>query len=382
MQRRVLGRTGLEVSILGAGGFHLLEISDADAQAILHRYLDAGGNYIETAAEYGNGESERKVGLVMATRRDECVLATKCHARERAAAAQVIERSLVNLQTDHVDILLMHHIQSPDELDRILAPDGALRAAEEARDVGKVRFIGLSNHGYPEVMMEALRRYPFDVIMTNFNYYDRFNFPLIEDELLPLAAGPQHNVGIVGMKVVADGLLWQSAQQAFRYSWTLPIHVMVAGMNNLAMLEQDLAYAEDFTPMSQEEQEQWFFDAPELGTYVCRQCDKCLPCPTAQGNLDIPRIFELEGWFDRQIWDGVVRDPGDYWVRTALRFWYDNEERARAAYAELPVKADACTDCGECEARCPYHLPIADKLRRAHEKLTGGQALHPRWAWM
>jgi predicted aldo/keto reductase-like oxidoreductase len=231
-------------------------------------------------------------------------------------------------------------------------------------------------------MMDALRRYPFDVIMTNFNYYDRFNFPLIEEELLPLAAGAQHNVGIVGMKVVADGLLWRSAPQAFRYAWTLPVHVIVAGMNTMAMLEQDLAYAETFTPMSQEEQEQWFFDAPELGSYVCRQCDKCLPCPTSKGNIDIPRIFELEGWFDRQIWDGVVRDPGDYWVRTALRFWYGNEERARAAYAELPVKADACTDCGECEARCPYHLPIADKLRRAHDKLSGAQSLHPRWAWM
>jgi predicted aldo/keto reductase-like oxidoreductase len=376
MQRRILGRTGLEVSILGTGGFHLLEISLADAQAILNRYLDAGGNYVETAAQYGDGESEQKIGVVMATRRDECVLATKCHARDQANAARLIDSSLGYLQTDHVDILYMHHVQSSAELDQILAPDGALCAAEAARDAGKVRFIGISNHGHPEVMMEALRRYRFDVIMTGFNYYDRFNFPLIEGELLPLAL--EKNVGIVGMKAVGDGFLWRSPEQAFRYAWTLPIHVMAAGMNTMAMLELDLAYAEAFTPMSEEEKEQWFFEAPELGSYVCRLCDKCLPCPEG---VDIPRIFELEGWYDRQMWDGVVRDPGDYWLRTALRFWFDNQERARTAYAALPVKADACTDCGECEPRCPYHLPIVAKLRHTHDKLTGAGALHPNWDW-
>jgi predicted aldo/keto reductase-like oxidoreductase len=376
VQKRILGSTGLEVSILGMGGFHLLEISSADAQSILNRYLDAGGNYIETAAQYGDGESESKVGMVMAARRDECILATKCHLRERDPAARLLDTSLDNLKTDHVDILFMHHVQSSAELDQILAPDGALRAAEAARDAGKVRFIGISNHGHPEIMMEALKRYRFDVIMTTFNYYDRFNFPLIEEALLPLAL--EQNVGIVGMKAVGDGFLWRSAEQGFRYAWTLPMHVMVAGMNSMAMLEQDLAYAESFTPMSDEEKEKWFFEAPELGTYVCRLCDKCLPCPE---DINIPHIFELEGWFDRQMWDGVVRDTGDYMLRTALRFWFDNEERARAAYAALPVKADACTDCGECEPRCPYHLPIVSKLGIAHDKLTEAKALHPQWVW-
>jgi predicted aldo/keto reductase-like oxidoreductase len=371
MQQRTLGRTGLEVSILGLGGFHLLEISTANAHAILNSYLDAGGNYVETAPEYGHGESERKLGLGLARRRDECVLATKCHVRDREAAGQLIEQSLRHLQTDHVDILFMHHVQKPDELDRILAEDGALRAAEAAREAGKVRFVGISNHGHPEVLIEAVRRYPFDVIMTGFNYYDRFNYPLIEEELLPLLL--REDAGVVGMKGVGDGFLWRSAEQAFRYAWTLPIHVMVAGMNTMELLKQDLAYAEAFTPMSDEEQERWFFEAPELGTYVCRQCGKCLPCPEG---VEIPYVFELEGQYDRQMWDGIVRDPADYWLRNALRFWFDNQDRARGAYARLPMTADACTDCGECEPRCPYHLPIVDKLHHVHYKLTGGEALY------
>jgi uncharacterized protein len=371
MQKRTLGRTGLDVSILGLGGFHLLEISAADAEAILNRYLNAGGNYLETAPEYGHGESERKVGQVVAARRGECVLATKCHLRDREPAARLIDQSLGRLHTDHVDILFMHHVQSLAELDRILSGDGALRAAEAARASGKVRFVGISNHGHPELLIEAVKRYPFDVVMTNFNYYDRFNFPATEEALLPLLVA--ENVGIVGMKAVGDGFLWRSAAQAFRYAWTLPIHVMAAGMNTLDLLEQDLAYAASFTPMSGEEKERWFVDAPELGTYVCRQCGKCLPCPA---EIDILRLFELEGWYDRQMWDGVVRNPADYWLRNSLRFWFDNQERARAAYAALAVQADACTGCDECEARCPYGLPIAAKLRHVHYKLSGGPTLY------
>ena len=161
MERRILGKTGLEVSILGQGGFHLLELTPAEAYTLVNRYLDAGGNYIETAAEYGDGDSERKIGPVMAERRQDCVLASKCHAREESAAGQFIVRSLENLQTDHLDILFMHHVQSNEELQRLLAPDGALRAAEKAKEQGKLRFIGITNHGHPQVLMQAFKGISF-----------------------------------------------------------------------------------------------------------------------------------------------------------------------------------------------------------------------------
>jgi predicted aldo/keto reductase-like oxidoreductase len=109
-----------------------------------------------------------------------------------------------------------------------------------------------------------------------------------------------------------------------------------------------------------------------LGNYVCRQCNKCLPCPE---NIAIPEIFKFEGWYDRQIWDGIVREPGDYLMRQVLRFWFQNEERGRTAYESLTIKADACTECGECEPRCPYKLPIIAKLRNAHYKLTAEQRI-------
>jgi len=367
-----MGRTGLEVSILGLGGFHMLEVSAAEVASITNGFLDAGGNYIETAAEYGDGESERKFGQVISTRRSECVLTTKCHLRESAKAAGCIERSLKNLQTDHVDILFMHHVQSMEELDQVLSPgNGAIKAAEAARSAGKVRFVGISNHGHPEVLIEALERYPFDVIMTNFNYYDRFNFPLIEETLVPMALN--RGCGIVGMKALGDGYLWRSAEKAFGYAWSLPIHTMAAGMNTMEYLEMDLALAEKFEPMTDEEKERWFLKAPELNIYVCRQCDKCLPCPE---NVNIPGVFALEGLFDRQMWDGVMRNPQDYWLRSSLRFWFENQDRAQVAYEDLTVKGDACNACGDCEPRCPYNLPIVDKLRHTHHKLTSAETLY------
>jgi predicted aldo/keto reductase-like oxidoreductase len=372
MEYRTLGKTGLRTSILGTGAFHYLEISTAEVHALLNRYLDAGGNYLETAAQYGGGEAEMKMAGVVAARRDEFVLTTKCHLRDREGAAETIDASLRRLRTDHVDILLMHHVQLQDDLDRILSDDGALRAAEDARRAGKVRFIGISNHGHPEMVIQALERYPLDVIMTGFNYYDCFNFPLIEAKLLPMAV--ERGVGIIGMKALADGYLWRSAEKALRYAWSLPIGTLALGWNTMELLEQDLAWAEAFTPLTDVERQQLFMDAPELGNYVCRLCDKCLPCPEG---IDIPRLFELEGIYDRQMWDGVVRDPADFALRNRLRFWFEyNDKRARAAYAGVAVKADACTNCGDCEPRCPYGLPIVRKLRHTHAKLVGLPVLY------
>ena len=119
MEKRVFGRSGEKLSVLGVGGFHLLEVSDSDAVRIMNEYLDEGGNYIETAPQYGNGESERKVGLVMRERRSECFLTTKNHIRDREGAAEIIEESLKRLHTDHVDLLIFHHVQSDDEVDQI-----------------------------------------------------------------------------------------------------------------------------------------------------------------------------------------------------------------------------------------------------------------------
>jgi len=365
MQKRKLGKTGEEVSILGIGGFHLVEISTQNAANIINRYLDEGGNYVETAPGYGNGESEIKVGKALKGRREECLLTSKTHLREKKQAKGMLNESLKHLQTDHLDFWFMHAVNTDEDWARVNSSQGALRAAEEAKKEGKIRYIGISGHR-PEVLIKAIREYSFDVVMAVINYYDRFNFPLIEEELMPVTR--EKGTGILVMKALADGFLWMSIENAFRYALSLPVSTIVAGINNMDMLERDLKIFNSFVPMSEEEKEVLFRDAPELGSYVCRLCDECLPCPEG---IDIPRIFNLEGYYDRQMFIGEVKSATDYAMRERFRFWFGNEDLARERYKMVRVKATACTNCGECEPRCPYHIPIRQKLRIADYKLGG-----------
>lgn len=365
MDKRKLGETGMEVTLLGLGGFHLVEISDEEASNLLHRYLDAGGNYIETAAAYGRGESERKVGRVMASRRGETYLATKVMARDARSAREMFEQSLRNLQTDHVDILFIHAVQTEEDVALALAAGGVLELADAMKTAGKVRFIGVSGHGQPYALLSIIEQYPFDVLMTGFNYYDHFNYPDVQNALLPRAL--EKGMGVIGMKALADGFLYRSAEEAIRYALSLPIHTLVVGANTEKLLEYDLDLAKRFVPMSEQEIDRLYEEAPELSDYVCRQCGRCLPAP---GNLNVPRIFELEGWYDRQMWDRVVRDASDYALRQRLRHWFKQQEYARAAYASEPVQVDPDADYSELDVRCPYGLAVGERLRLAHYKLT------------
>ncbi|RLE08564.1 aldo/keto reductase, partial [Candidatus Aerophobetes bacterium] len=226
MQRRKLGKTNEDVSILGLGGFHLVEISTKDAVWLVNRYLDEGGNYVEVAPLYGNGESEIKIGKVMKNRREECLLASKCHLREEDKAIELLDESLMRLRTDHLDLWFMHAVNTYEDWARVNSPRGALRAAERAKKEGKIRYIAISGHR-PEVLIDAIKDYPFDAVMGVINYYDKFNFPLIEDVLIPLAK--EKNMGIIAMKALADGFLWKSAENAFRYTLSLPVTTVVVG---------------------------------------------------------------------------------------------------------------------------------------------------------
>ncbi len=366
MEKRKLGSTGLEVSLLGFGGFHLLEIPKEDAVRLLNQYLDRGGNYIETAAAYGAGESERKIGLVMETRRDECVLVSKSGGRDGKSFRKDVDQSLKNLRTDHLDVILMHAVRTPEELNQILSVGGAFEEALKLKEEGKVNHIGLSMHGQPDVLIDALNRAAFEVVMTTINYYDVNNFPEILNELVPLAN--KKGVGIILMKPVGDGLLWKNVKPAFNYAFSMPVSTIVTGMNSQEMFDVDMQLAEEFVPLSAEELMRLQTESPELGNYVCRQCGKCIDvCPEG---VDIPEVFRLEGVFDRQMRTGAVDDFGDYILKEQLRFWFQGNDKAIKEYGELAVKADACVDCDACATVCPYEIDIPRKLKIADYKLA------------
>ncbi len=369
MQLRNLGQTGEQVSILGLGGFHLLEIGTGQANQLLNQYLDEGGNYIETSASYGNGESERKIGRAVDHRRREFLLGTKVDDRDRKGALATLEQSLRNLWTDTVDVWFMHAVQTEAEAEKLIGPDGALEAAEQARRQGKIRFVGISGHGQPFGLLRALQEATFDVVMVPINFYDRFNFPDVPGKLLPLAESS--GSAVMGMKALADGYLWRSAEQAFRYAWSQPVSTVVAGCNTPEMLAQDISLARSFSPMSELEIQDLYEGAAEYRQYVCRQCESCL----AGDKLNLKRIFELEGWYDRQMWDGAVRNPEDYALRVRLGPWFGQQQAAQEAFAAEKLLPFPQADYGHLKNRCPHVSDLEKKLRIAHKKLTSPWAL-------
>jgi len=363
MEYREMGKTGLKTSLLGFGGFHLLEITQKKAEKLLNAYLDAGGNYIETAASYGDGESERKIGASISKRRDEYILVSKTGTRDKESARLQIDETLRNLRTDHLDILLMHGVASPEDFETVL--NGPYQAALEAQAAGKVRHIGGSMHGWPGGLIEALNRGCFEAVMSTINYYDRCNYPEIENTLLPLAR--EKGAGIILMKPIADGFLYRNADAAFRYAFGKPVSVVVTGMNNEQMLSENLRRAENFIPMSAREEDELLASAPELSDYVCRQCGKCA-CPKG---VDIMEIFAGEGYYDRQMARGEVDDTAQYALMERLRFWFGNAELGRQRYEKLEKQADSCDGCGLCLPMCPYGIDIPHKLALADYKLAG-----------
>ena len=257
MPTRPLGRTGHDVCLFSLGGQATLEQDGRtdEALAIINRALDLGVNYLDTAARYGSGVSERYFGMVMESRRKEAFLASKTHDRSYDGSMRLLEQSLQQLRTDHLDAWQLHNVRTQDDLDRIFARDGAIKALEKARDEKMVRFLGITGHHDPFVLKTAIERYDFDTILVALNAADRHRASFIEN-LLPVAV--EKRMGIIGMKVVARGRIFReggitSMEQAMGYVLTLPVSTVVVGISNLRELEENVRIAQDFVPFEQPE---------------------------------------------------------------------------------------------------------------------------------
>jgi predicted aldo/keto reductase-like oxidoreductase len=349
--------------MLAFGGFHLMEVLPSDAENLINKYMDYGGNLIETAISYG--DSELKIGKALQGRRDDVFLSTKTHFRSKSEAAQSIDTSLQNLRTDHLDNLFMHGVNTQEEMDMILSEDGAMAAALEAKQAGKLRYIGITSHN-PESLFKSLQRYRFDVVMEWMNYYDYFNFPLIYDSIIPYCV--ENGIGLMAMKPIADGLLHRSANNAFRWTWSLPIASIAAGNNTLEMLESNIRLASEFTPMSDVQKAELYKEAPEYAGYVCRRCGEC---QKNKLGIDIMQIFGLEGHYDRQMYSGNIPDAAEYALRERLRFWFANQDYAREGFSKLNCSIPVDVNNEDLGVECPYGIDVARKLRLSAWKLTG-----------
>ena len=257
MPARPFGRTGHQVRLFSLGGQATLEKPGThdESIAIINRAIDLGVNYIDTAAAYGQGISQGYIGEVMATRRGEVFLASKTHNRTRDGSLQLLEQSLTLLKTDHLDLWQLHNVQRDEQVEQIFAKDGAIEALQKARDEKMVRFLGITGHFDPDVLARAIERFPFDTILMALNPADTHRLSFI-DGLLPLANKKQ--MGVIAMKIPARGRLFRdggitSMKDTMRYVMTLPVSTVIVGCDTVAQLEENVAVARDFTPMSDAE---------------------------------------------------------------------------------------------------------------------------------
>jgi hypothetical protein len=278
MPTRSFGKTGYKVGVLSLGGQATLEIKgrEEESEKIINRAIDLGINYIDTAASYGQGVSQLNIGRVMKTRRGEVWLSTKTHDRTYDGSMRLLEESLKNLQTDHLDLWQLHNVQRQDQVDQIFAPNGAIKALEKARSEGLVRYLGITGHFEPLVLLEAIKRYPFDSILLAVNAAD-VHYLSFKNYLLPEVQ--KKGIAIVGMKVTTRSRIlssWSppppeqqpderlrtsksgtiSIREALTYNMSLPVSTTIIGVDSIAQIEENVKIASEFTPLSQSQMEE------------------------------------------------------------------------------------------------------------------------------
>jgi hypothetical protein len=342
MEYRRLGKTGLDVSAIGMGCVQLASSRTEVATAIVRRAVELGITYFDVARGYG--DAEIKLGSGLQGRRDEVVISTKTGARTREEAWQQVNESLERLDTGYVDNLHLHALRDTDDIDRRLGPDGALEALLEARDQGMTRFIGCTSHR-SEVLIEALNRFDFDVILIPMNLVERD--PL--DELIPLCH--ERGVGVTIMKPLATGLL--PAPTALKWLLNQPIATAVPGITTLAELEEDAAVGREPLALTPEELRVVEETRRRLEHVRCRICGLCYPCPQ---EIPISMTLGTDVVYDH------YRTMGPETFR-AFPWSPERVERELARRPEIIAAIESCTRCGACEERCPHGLPIMDMLQ-------------------
>ena len=329
MEYRILGRTGLKVSRMGFGGIPIQRIDPKGTRALMLRLREEGINYIDTARGYTVSESY--LGEALEGIRGDFILATKSMSRTKEAMAKDIDISLGNLRTDYIDLYQVHN-PSVAQLEQVVAPGGALEALLEAKAAGKIGHIGLTAHSL-EVFTMGLEMPWVETIMFPYNIVESQGIDLI-------AKCAEKGIGFIDMKPLAGGAI-EDATLALRYVCANDnVTITIPGMAELAELDQNLAAVNDTTPLTDADFARMDAIRKELGTHFCRRCNYCAPCTVG---ISIPSVFLFEG----------------YLARYGLKDW------ARDRYELLAHTASECIECGACETRCPYNLPIRQMMKRA-----------------
>jgi len=342
-----LGKSGLMVSRVGMGGIPIQRPPFDEAVRVIRRALDLGVSLIDTSRGYG--DSEERIGAAIAGRREQVTIATKGGWRDRTMAAEHIDESLRRLNVEAIDLWQFHGVNTVEGYEGLFGPDGAMEAAQAALRAGKIRYIGLSSHS-PDVARKAIVDGHVETIQIPFNLIGRE----AGEELAPLAR--EHDVGFIAMKPFAGGML-RNASLTIRYLLQFDNVVPIPGVERASEIEEIAAIVERGPqPLTAEEREEIDEIRERVGTRFCRRCLYCMPCPQGveiQPLMTLPVLWEL-------------------WPRE-LAF----SDESIGGYAKRVVaSAENCIQCGECEVKCPYELPIREMIAEHVELYRQAAATH------
>ena len=327
---RRLGKTGLDVTVVGFGGIPIQVVSEPIAVAAVRRASDLGVNFFDTARGYTN--SEQRIGKALAGR--DYIVATKSGRRDAEGIYADVERSLTNLRRTHIDVYQLHGVNNDDELEAVLAEGGALEGLRRAREEGKIAHIGITGHRRETLVRAVEECDDFASVQVPFN--------LVEDEILSRLVPLCHSrdVGVIAMKPVGGG---NFTNPALAVKWCLaqPITTAIPGMATPEEVEEDVSVAVD-PDLTEEDLVAIGRMKSELDQRTCRRCRYCEPCPQ---EVQISSLLHGRS---------IVRRMGaSRWLEWGA--------------LDIIASAEKCIECGACVEKCPYDLPIPELIREAVE---------------
>ena len=328
-----LGNTNMKIKRVGFGGIPIQRIAQDDTNKVIDELVKQGINFIDTARGYT--VSEEYIGNALAGRREKFYIATKSMSRNYEDMKKDIEISLKNLKTDYIDLYQIHNLKI-EEYDTIFDDNKAYKALLEAQKEGKIKYIGITSHSL-ETIKKAVEDEKFATIQFPYNIVENQ-----ADEVFKEAN--KKGIGTITMKPLAGGAIDDGAL-AIKYILSKEyIDVSIPGMNTIEQVKENVSVINNVT-LTDKDNQKIEKIRKELSGKFCRRCEYCLPCPN---NVNIPQNFLLEGYYTR----------------------YNLKEWALERYNALgESQASKCIECGICEERCPYNLPIREMLKNVCNKL-------------
>lgn len=373
MQYREYGKTGIKLSALGFGCMRFPmeneHVKEEETIEMLHRAMDLGVNYFDSAVMYCKGESQIVLGKAIKGRRDDLYISTKNHYKgdDRDEWRNFLDQSLERLDIDYIDFYHLHGL-TYEQYSEHLLPNGPMDEARKAKEEGLIKHLCFSSHDKPENIIKLIDTGEFEGMLVQYNLLDRRN----EDAI---AHANDNGLGVAIMGTVGGGRLVPPSEKienmiegevkstpelAVRFVLSNPnVTVALSGMNSIEMVEENVATASRPEPLSDEERQQILDSLEEnkkLEELYCTGCGYCLPCPNG---VDIPANFSAMNML--RVW-GLEKVAKERYARLGRRTDDDDEP--------APAWAEACVECGTCEPKCPQDIPVIEQLKEVAEALS------------